>query len=372
MRIPGIIRPEGGGDFVEDTDGVGGAGAETSAEALVSAPAEESLIEPALTGDPVAEDSVPADGAVADDAPTAVEGPDPAGEPGADGGGGPPGNPGPLAVEVGGDLWRLVLRPRADAPRLARDFVADACREWRTPWWDASGTLITSELVTNGVRHARTPVVLRLERRPDGLVISVDDEAGGRPRIVPAEERSAGGRGLAIVEQLSAEWGVTTRSGGKTVWARLAPPAVAADEDDGPDADETGLPAEETVVLELPWGKDLVVVARSAAGHLGARAGFTRQEVEDLRLAVDEACGLLLLRAVNGTAPKKKSDIRCRFTVSPGAVEFAVSAAIPDRSAPPMDDFGWNLLEALVDEVEWTDGNRTCGVRGLKRKQVAR
>jgi anti-sigma regulatory factor (Ser/Thr protein kinase) len=367
MKIPGFSRPEGGGDFVEDTGGAHGARAETPAEALVEASGQESAVEDAFPEDAPAGGLDTAIESLPGDALDFGDDPGPVGEQGPAGGGAPPGNPGPLAVEVGGDLWRLVLRPRADAPRLARDFVADACRKWRTPWWDASGTLITSELVTNGVRHARTPVVLRLERRPDGLVISVDDEAGGRPRIVPAEERSSGGRGLAIVEQLSAEWGVTTRTGGKTVWARLAPPPAAADEDDGPDVDESDIPAKETVVLELPWGKDLVVVARSAAGHLGARAGFTRQEVEDLRLAVDEACGLLILRAMNSKNPKKKSEIQCRFTVTPGAVEFAVSAPVPDGSAPPMDDFGWNLLEALVDEAEWTDGNRTCGVRGLKR-----
>lgn len=270
---------------------------------------------------------------------------------------------GPLSVEVGGDRWRLVLRPRADAPRLARDFVAQACREWRAPGWDASGTLITSELVTNAVRHAGTDITLRLERTPAGLVIAVDDGSGGDPHIVPAEQRLGGGRGLAIVEQLAAEWGVSTRTGGKTVWARLAP---AAAEDDG---SEDGEPDDdETVVVALPWGKDLVVVARSTAGHLGARAGFTRQEVEDFRLAVNEACGLLLTRAV---ASKKKAGIECRFTVSPGSVAFSVTAPVADRTAPPLGDFGWSLLEALVDEVEWSNGNLTCGVRGLKRKWVA-
>lgn len=338
----------GGEELAEDARGGGGTSADAEKEAGVDAAAAAVLGNAALGDTEFADadlDVVPE---------TRQEG--------------PAEERGPVSVEVGGDHWRLVLRPLADAPRLARDFVVDACRKWRAPWWDATGTLITSELVTNAVRHAGTRVVLRLDRRPDGLVISVDDEGGGLPRIVPAEERVSGGRGLAIVAELSAEWGVSTRSGGKTVWARLAPlgaePADDEDDDGTGEAGQTGLPADETVVLELPWGKDLVVVARSTAAHLGARAGFTLRQVEDLRLAVDEACNLLLLRAMT---TKKKPEIQCRFTVSSGAVAFAVSAPLADRSAPAVDDFGWNLLEALVDEVEWSHGSLTCGVRGLKR-----
>src|SRR5215470_8100154 len=49
------------------------------------------------------------------------------------------------------------------------------------------------------------------------------------------------------------------------------------------------------VVLTMPADKNYVALVRSAASHLGVRAGFTMAEITDLRLAVDEACGLFLL-----------------------------------------------------------------------------
>ena len=140
-------------------------------------------------------------------------------------------------------------RRPAPGPRLRRR----RCRKWRTPWWDATGTLITSELVTNAVRHAGTRVVLRLDRRPDGLVIAVDDEADGLPRIVPAEERVSGGRGLAIVEELSAEWGVPTRPGARRCGrgSRRWPPARRDDEDDEDNGEAR--PDRSAAVPTRPW-----------------------------------------------------------------------------------------------------------------------
>lgn len=217
-------------------------------------------------------------------------------------------------AEPDGGRRRLPLLPDRDAPGLAREFVAEACRVWATPWWADPASLVASELVTNAIRHTGAPFVLRLDRSPAGMTVAVEDRGGGEPRVVPAGERTVGGRGLAIVERLADDWGSTVGAGGKTVWARLAPPApvpaaagIAAPgtpataaqalawtarlADDGLFEDD---PAADHVLLELPWDRDNVVLARSTAGHLAARAGFSVQEIEDLRLAVDEACGLLL------------------------------------------------------------------------------
>ncbi|MFD0634590.1 hypothetical protein ACFQ9X_26660 [Catenulispora yoronensis] len=45
-----------------------------------------------------------------------------------------------------------------------------------------------------------------------------------------------------------------------------------------------------------------------------------------------------------------------------------MTAAVPARRPPDTGDFGWHLLQALVDEIEWEAGDRTCGVRAEKRK----
>jgi len=78
--------------------------------------------------------------------------------------------------------------------------------------------LLTSELVTNVVTHARSSCHLGVELFPEVVRISVTDESGA-----PLEVRAVGidaesGRGLALVEMLSSSWGVINRTAGKTVW----------------------------------------------------------------------------------------------------------------------------------------------------------
>jgi len=78
---------------------------------------------------------------------------------------------------------------------------------------------IVSELATNVMLHARTDftVVLSVDERC--VRLEVDDAS---PAALQARQYGATattGRGLSIVESLSQSWGVTPRSGGKTVWA---------------------------------------------------------------------------------------------------------------------------------------------------------
>ena len=82
--------------------------------------------------------------------------------------------------------------------------------------------LIVSELVTNAVLHARTP--LRLVLRYDGarVLAEVFDQDPRLPS--PASDpQTAGGRGLFLVDGLSTRWGSEHVRGGKRVWAELVP-----------------------------------------------------------------------------------------------------------------------------------------------------
>jgi anti-sigma regulatory factor (Ser/Thr protein kinase) len=257
-------------------------------------------------------------------------------------------------------LSELALDPIAGAPRAARDFVGRVFQAWHVPDWTEPVCLVVSELVTNAVQHAGTLVTLRLVPTATGVVVEVDDAAEGVPRLVPADHRTGGGLGLAMVDRLSEDWGFEERpGGGKTVWARLrlADPSPEQDEQDA-----------EAVLLELPWNPHLVTIARTTAAHLGVRAGFTRREVEDLRLAVDEMFSLVISRD-----PDRPSTtvIRSRFQVWPGRVRVTVTAPLSDGEPPAVDDFGRHLLKALVDELIWVSGDGEWGVRAEKRKGAA-
>lgn len=82
--------------------------------------------------------------------------------------------------------------------------------------------LLTSELVTNVVAHARTSCHLGVELLPDVVRVSVSDESGIALAPRTADQHAESGRGLALVESLSLNWGVITRDTGKTVWFEVA------------------------------------------------------------------------------------------------------------------------------------------------------
>lgn len=121
------------------------------------------------------------------------------------------------------------------------------------------------------------------------------------------------------------------------------------------------------VRVSVPADKTYVALVRSAASHLGARLGLTMQELTDLRLAVDEACGLLLLP---GEFDTTGAELHCRFDEYPDRLVVTVSAEAAE-SAPDVDGFGWNVLSALVDELRWSYQDGWAKVELVKRATAA-
>ena len=72
------------------------------------------------------------------------------------------------------------------------------------------------------------------------------------------------------------------------------------------DSGGTGAPAltvageiEDAVEIRLPADSAYLSILRTATAGLAARLDFTLDEIEDLRIAVDEACAMLLPHAVD-------------------------------------------------------------------------
>lgn len=130
----------------------------------------------------------------------------------------PPMNPGPDAVS-----GCLSLEGVPSSVRRAREFV-------RTTLGDVDGderdtaVLLASELVTNAVLHAGTPVELGIVVDRDlALVCVADGEDDGSAVLTRRHGPDRhGGRGLALVEGLSDRWGTETYADGKTVWFTLS------------------------------------------------------------------------------------------------------------------------------------------------------
>jgi hypothetical protein len=117
---------------------------------------------------------------------------------------------------------REAMQPISGAARRGRDLATEACLRGHAPELVMPASIVTSELVSNAVRHARTPFELTLTRTPRYLHIGVyDEDQRLAVRRYPTPEAPTG-RGLLIVEQTASSWGCSPAQHGKVVWAALA------------------------------------------------------------------------------------------------------------------------------------------------------
>ena len=100
------------------------------------------------------------------------------------------------------------------------------------------------------------------------------------------------------------------------------------------------------VTVRLPAEGAYLSVLRTATAGLAARLDFTLDEIEDLRIAVDEACAMLLSQAVPGAS------LECAFTLGHDVMTIAVSAACLAPQQPATDTFAWTVLTALAGSVD--------------------
>jgi serine/threonine-protein kinase RsbW len=114
------------------------------------------------------------------------------------------------------------------------------------------------------------------------------------------------------------------------------------------------------VELEIPADRTFFGMVRTAAAALAARLNLTIDRIEDLQIAVDEACTLLMPAArvlpqqATATPSPTIGAIACQFIVDRGVLQVEVSG--PAVVLPQPDDTGWAVLSALVDRLE-------CGQR---------
>jgi anti-sigma regulatory factor (Ser/Thr protein kinase) len=105
-----------------------------------------------------------------------------------------------------------------EAPAQAREFLRGAtCAEHHSEVLD-DAVLMVSELVTNSVLHGGPPVVVAVDCTEDSLQVRVRDGSSELPAPREAEQTDESGRGLTLVAEMSADWGVDPVADGKNVW----------------------------------------------------------------------------------------------------------------------------------------------------------
>lgn len=114
----------------------------------------------------------------------------------------------------------------------AREFVGQHLREHGLPELADDVQLVASELATNAVVHARTPFTLTLQLMTrQVLLLKVTDLAPSAPVLVAPvlHQDQAARHGMALVERVSRDWGVTGHAdGSKSVWATFDMPPMTS------------------------------------------------------------------------------------------------------------------------------------------------
>ena len=134
-------------------------------------------------------------------------------------------------------MRRLRLPAAQSSPAAARTAVYEAIIEVDLVGMLDEALLLTTELVTNAVIHARTDLEIEIAAGRDGISVMVLDHHCGPLALTEWDGKallgkSGGsgelrerGRGLFLVDRLASRWGTLHHAGGKGVWFRLDYPA---------------------------------------------------------------------------------------------------------------------------------------------------
>jgi anti-sigma regulatory factor (Ser/Thr protein kinase) len=118
---------------------------------------------------------------------------------------------------------RIWLATGAAAVPEARGHVRAAICSWDVPVDEETAVLLTSELVTNAIRHdPRQAAMLVIACFRDQLRVDVHDASRSFPVVADVPADAETGRGLLLVATLSAEWGFYRTAAGKAVYFTLA------------------------------------------------------------------------------------------------------------------------------------------------------
>jgi len=150
-----------------------------------------------------------------------------------------------------------LLRPSFAAPATAREFVASKLQTWGIDKAYPDVELLTSELVTNAIRHADGDVEISIDHsNTDCVRIEVRDLSERLPVMRPLETARDGGWGLHIVGRIATRWGLEQRTGEKTIWCEIGPAAYDA----RPNSAQTVLPS---TSASVPHARESAATSRT-------------------------------------------------------------------------------------------------------------
>lgn len=102
--------------------------------------------------------------------------------------------------------------------------------------------------------------------------------------------------------------------------------------------------APQRVAIEIPALAEHIAVLRAASSVIASRLNFSLDEIDDLRILIDEAASVLLSAGAQGV-------VRCEITAAESAIDFELFASLPKTKEPHGEGFAWSILQALATDV---------------------
>jgi serine/threonine-protein kinase RsbW len=158
--------------------------------------------------------------------------------------------------------------------------------------------------------------------------------AGAAAATVPAGSGSAASASAVSASTVSASTGSASTGSASTGSASTGTAQLPASA------------ALDQVTIRMPADGAYLSVLRTATAGLAARLDFTLDDIEDLRIAVDEACAMLLGQAIPGTS------LECSFSLEQDGMTISVSVPSLNPRTPSAETFAWTVLSALAGSVE--------------------
>lgn len=223
-----------------------------------------------------------------------------------------------------------------NSAHLAREAVSDTLVDLGRADLVDDATLVVSELVANGVLHARTAMTLSVERAGEGVRVAVSDGSHLLPQWTPASPAATSGRGLLLVERLSSNWGAERlAAGGKVVWAQIDRAAPAAELTHGE-------------LLDL-WSDDPATAASASEATIDVTVDIDVTEMLESRAHTEDLVRELQLTLLNDT---------CRVTTRTSPPELVQLARRLDSATDDFHDARRQMLHQTLSAAQ--SGRRTA------------
>lgn len=86
-------------------------------------------------------------------------------------------------------------------------------------------------------------------------------------------------------------------------------------------------------------------IVRAVSAAIAGQADFDLDAIADVRLAMDEACSILIVRAVAGAT------LSCRFLTTDDELRVSISTPVTESVPGEQRSFGWHVLNTLTDSI---------------------